>query len=93
MTTFRAENARVGALVVAQQRAALVAQEIRNDAVRACPVLTGRLRQSITVQKIGDGNYRVGTNVSYSIFVEMGTRFQAPNPFLRPALEKARRRG
>lgn len=91
MTTFRAEQARIGAIAVAQQRAALVAQQIRTDAARACPVDTGRLRQSLTVQKIGDGHYRVGTNVNYAAYVEFGTRFRAATPYLRPAIEKARR--
>ncbi len=92
MSTFRADNARVGALVVAQQRAALAVQEIRNEAVRNCPVDTGRLRASITVQKIGDGHYRCGTNVQYSAVIEFGGRFQRAQPYLRPALEKVRAR-
>lgn len=87
---FRLTNGRLKALETSHQRAALLAQQIRNDAVRAAPVDTGRLRQSIGVQKIGDGHYRVGTNVRYAPFVEFGTRRTRAQPFLRPALEKAR---
>ena len=51
---------------------------------------TGRLRQSISVVKLTEGHYRVGTNVSYAPLLEFGTRDIAPRPFLRPALAQAR---
>lgn len=49
---------------------------------------TGRLRQSIGVQKVGEGHYRVGTNVEYAPYLEFGTRRMAARPFMRPALEQ-----
>lgn len=91
MSEFRATNARAAALRVSRQRAALAAQEVRTEAVQNCPVDTGRLRQSIGVQQVNPDHYRVGTNVEYAPYVEFGTRHQAAQPFLRPALEKVKR--
>lgn len=50
---------------------------------------TGHLRRSITHElgKVGfDQFVRIGTNVRYAIFQEIGTRFHPAHPFLRPAL-------
>lgn len=54
---------------------------------------TGRLRQSIGVQQLGEGRYRVGTNVQYAPLLEFGTRTTAPRPFMRPAAQKVKNRG
>lgn len=101
--SFKAPNARAAAVQMARQRAALQAQKIRNEAVELAPVLKkprmidgalysgGRLRQSITVQQRDADTYRVGSNVEYAPYVEFGTRHQAAQPFMRPALEKVRR--
>lgn len=58
-------------------------------------VLTGRLRQSITHRVDRDARgfvARVGTNVAYSKFLELGTRKMAARPYLRPALFRERSR-
>lgn len=91
--SFRATNARAAALQLARQRAALKAQEIRNEAVQMAPVDSGRLRQSISVQQQDADTWRTGTNVEYSTMVEFGTRHQKAQPFMRPAVEKVRKRG
>lgn len=55
-------------------------------AKRACPVDTGRLRNSITHQVESDErSVYIGTNVEYAPHVELGTRHQQAQPFLRPA--------
>lgn len=54
---------------------------------------SGDLRRSIGVQKIGEGRYRVGTNLKHGLFLEFGTRRMAARPWLRPAAEKVRKRG
>ncbi len=50
---------------------------------------TGHLRRSLT-HELGVAGFdqfvRIGTNVSYAIFQELGTRFHPAHPFLRPAL-------
>lgn len=45
---------------------------VRADAVKNCPVDTGRLRGSITSRVEGNSAV-VGSNVSYGIYVEFGT--------------------
>ena len=63
---------------------------VEADAKRKAPVDTGRLRGSITneVRKIAGAvlEGRVGTNVDYAKYVELGTSRQDPQPYLRPAL-------
>jgi len=87
---FELRAGRVAAAQAGDRAAALLALKLRNEAVRRCPVDTGRLRQSIGLQKVGDGHYRVGTNVVYAPYVEFGTRRMAAQPFMRPALEAVR---
>lgn len=56
----------------------------------ACPVDTGRLRNSILYHKIDAYSCRVDTNVSYAPFVEFGTRHMSSRPFLYPAYVQAK---
>lgn len=51
-----------------------------------CPVYTGRLRNSIShAYDEGSKKAYIGTNTSYGPYVELGTRKQKAQPFLRPA--------
>lgn len=62
--------------------------KVTSNAKRACPVDTGRLRASIAFDVTRSGDkliLKVGTNVSYAAYVEFGTRYTVPQPFLRPA--------
>ncbi|ALW89622.1 HK97 gp10 family phage protein [Deinococcus actinosclerus] len=86
---MRFKHLRKKVQAVGDKRAALLALEIRNLAVRYAPVDTGRLRQSIGLKQIGPGHWRVGTNVAYALYVEFGTRFTAPAAFFRKALRDA----
>lgn len=61
---------------------------VEGAAKRKAPVDTGRLRASITHDSDGSG-FIVGTNVTYSAFVELGTRYQAPQPYLVPGLQES----
>lgn len=55
-------------------------------AMQACPVDTGRLRNSIVYQiDTAESAVYIGTNVPYAEYVEMGTHKTAAQPFLRPA--------
>jgi len=68
---------------------------VERDAKKLCPVLTGRLRSSITFTqpKIIRGNLvsKVGTNVEYGPDVEHGTQHQRAQPYLLPALKTNQR--
>lgn len=54
-----------------------------------CPVVTGRLRNSITHAPNADESYvAVGTNVEYASYVELGSsRRKNPHPYIRPGIE------
>lgn len=76
-------NAIDRALVAALEEVGLVAE---GYAKRACPVDTGRLRNSIThIVDEGTRHVIIGTNVEYAPYVELGTRHQEKQPFLKPA--------
>lgn len=47
---------------------------------------TGRLRASITFQKIGDNTMQLGTPVEYGKYVELGTSRMRKRPFILPAI-------
>ena len=52
----------------------------------ACPVDTGRLRNSIThVARTDEKAVYIGTNVEYAPDVELGTVHQKAQPYLKPA--------
>lgn len=71
------------ALAAALEEIGLVAE---GYAKRACPVDTGRLRNSIThIVDEGSKCAVIGTNVEYAPYVELGTRHQKPQPYLKPA--------
>lgn len=71
------------ALVKALEEVGLVAE---GYAKKACPVDTGRLRNSITHQvRPSEKSVYIGTNVEYAPYVELGTSRMKPQPFLRPA--------
>lgn len=58
---------------------------MERNAKLACPVDTGRLRNSITHTHDKNTAY-VGTNVEYAPYVEMGTVNTRAQPYLKPAL-------
>jgi len=67
------------------------ALKVVREAKKEAPVDTGRLRSSITYEMVETGNLPkavVGSPVNYAEHVEFGTIYQAPQPFLRPALSK-----
>jgi hypothetical protein len=60
-------------------------QEIAAEAKSLCPVDTGRLQRSIKVVKEDEGIYKIGSQLDYAIFIEMGTRYISAVGFLRRA--------
>ena len=71
------------ALAKSMEEIGLVAE---GYAKKACPVDTGRLRNSIThVVRASEKAVYIGTNVEYGPYVELGTRHMKAQPYLRPA--------
>ncbi len=58
---------------------------VEGNVKRRTPVDTGRLRASYTHDADEDGVV-IGTNTQYAPFVELGTRYQNPQPHLVPGL-------
>lgn len=48
---------------------------------------TGALRGSMQVQRVGHAHYRVSDGVEYGIYLELGTTWMAPRPFVTPVVE------
>lgn len=74
------------------------AQPIRNAAIPKAPYVTGTLRRSIRTEEEA-GSVRVGTDVPYAARIEYGfvgkdsrgrEYNQAPNPYLRPAVDETK---
>lgn len=59
---------------------------ISNNVKVRTPVDTGRLRAAQTYD-VGEDEVRVGSNIYYQEFQELGTRYQRPQPHLVPGLE------
>lgn len=68
---------------------AITAYKIEADAKLLAPVDTGHLRMSINTEISNTGlSAEIGTNVDYSVYVEFGTRYMHPQPFMIPAAIK-----
>lgn len=67
------------------------AKVIHETAVFEAPVLTGRLKQSITTSKRKATNgYQVKVGARYGVYVNYGTRHHAPQPFFTAAVAAGR---
>lgn len=67
----------------------IIGQVGEASAKNNAPVDTGTLRRSITYelgQRGLDRYVRIGTNIFYAAFQELGTRRNPAHPYLRPAL-------
>lgn len=71
-----------------QEYAALeaIGLQAERHAKEKCPVVTGRLRNSIS-HTAQDRTAYIGTNVEYAPYVELGTSKRKPKPFLKPAAQ------
>ena len=72
----------------------IIGQLGEGEAKRLAPVDTGNLRRSLTHElgRSGLNQYvRIGSNVEYAVFQELGTRYHPAQPYLRPAAEFLRR--
>lgn len=50
-----------------------VSFKVHREIVETCPVDSGRLRESIVIEKDGEDSFRIGTDVEYASGVENGT--------------------
>lgn len=66
-----------------------VAEELVKKARSKAPVVTGQLRDSITIIRVFS-NLEVGPTVNYAPYVEFGTSKMEAQPFLQPATEEIR---
>lgn len=73
-------------------RARRAPEQMANYARIIAPIRTGALATSIHVEQTGRGKWAVVANPrgpdgrSYAVYPEMGTRYQLPQPYLRPAV-------
>jgi HK97 gp10 family phage protein len=72
-------------------RLALAGEFVTGAAKLLAPVDTGNLRGSIDHRKAGRLIQRIGTNVEYAAYVELGTRRMRARPYLLPALIENKR--
>jgi HK97 gp10 family phage protein len=79
----------------AKPEAARIASETAQNAAslakQLAPEDTGALKESIFIEQLSETRFKVGAAVPYAGFVENGTVFQDAQPFLRPAIEFARK--
>lgn len=64
--------------------------EIQNLAKIKAPVDTGNLRNSIQLNIITDTEIIITSFANYSAFIEYGTIYMQPQPFMRPAIDEVR---
>lgn len=77
---------------VVEDRLYRIGERVVARARQLAPVRTGRLRSSIDFVVAGEGPERrtlsIQALVPYAIYQEFGTRFMAPHPYIRPALNE-----
>ena len=65
----------------------MIGMQCENYAILACPVDTGRLKNSLTHKvHAKEESVVIGTDVEYAPYVEMGTSRMSAQPYLRPAV-------
>lgn len=83
-----------GALPLAAQGVAQGMGAMAEEARRLAPIDTGELKESIRAGPVtlGDGGVRgqVAATAPHAPYLEMGTKEQAPRPFLYPAYQAQR---
>lgn len=79
------------------ETAMIPAEMIADEAQRRAPRRSGRLERTINAVPSDSGRANVGQaaieSIFYGRFREFGTRYQAPDPFLRPAADTQEKPG
>ena len=68
-------------------------KEVQQVAMDNCPVDTGALKRSISTLDVSSTQmmgFRIVVGMRYAQYVEWGTNYMRPQPFVRPALDYAR---
>lgn len=78
---------------ILQEGLTAIAELIIKESQRIVPVDTGRLRDSIKIFSASAAEVKGGTEVEYAGFVEFGTSRQRSQPYMRPAIDKAKKEG
>jgi len=86
---------RAGARVGAKSAQVIrkTARDIEGDSKTLCPVDTGNLKNSISVDFEGDGRFgamsaEIGPTADYGHYVEDGTSRMSPQPYMGPAFDR-----
>ena len=63
------------------------AMDLEAQAKVRAAVDTGVMRGSIQASRVAERHWRVTVGAEYGIYVEYGTRFSAPQPYMGPAVD------
>lgn len=63
------------------------ASDVKAQAVKNAPMVTGYLRSTIYA-RVKEWVAEVGADAAYSAFVELGTKYMRAQPYLYPALQQ-----
>jgi HK97 gp10 family phage protein len=63
------------------------AADVKAEAMRLVPVRTGYLRSTIYA-KIQEWVAEIGSDATYALFVELGTKYMQAHPYLYPAIQE-----
>lgn len=64
--------------------------QVQNLAKIKAPVDTGNLRNSIQLDIVTDTQIIITSYANYSAYIEYGTVYMQPQPFIRPAIDEVR---
>jgi len=63
------------------------AADVKAQAVKNAPMVTGYLRSTIYA-KVKEWVVDVGADAAYALFIELGTKYMQPQPYLYPAIQQ-----
>ncbi len=66
---------------------AIWAADVKAQAVKNAPMVTGYLRSTI-YSKVKEWVVDIGADAAYALFVELGTKFMQAQPYLYPAIQQ-----
>ncbi len=63
------------------------AADVKAQAVKNAPMVTGYLRSTIYA-KIKEWVVDIGADAAYALFIELGTKYMQAQPYLYPAIQQ-----